>query len=578
MATKKLPNASIRNLTISHTIDLTHYANGVVGEMLKLLKGVDADLSQKLFSALNQMSPSSFTVQRLDQLLANVNSVSTQIYAQAQAQLSSEMRGLAEYETQFQRSLLDKHTPEGVEVKTPGVDQVYAAAAAKPFQGKLMSEWFSTLSSSRAERMRKTVAMGFVEGKTVQEMVREVVGTRAQGYKDGILQVDRREAEAIVRTAVSHTAAVAREELYRDNADLIEAEQWLSTLDSRTTPLCQVRDGRLYTPRDHEPIGHKVPWLAGPGAIHWNCRSVSIPVLAKDLTRTAAQRASIGGPVAGGTTYKEWLASQPASRQDQVLGATRGKMLREGSATFDKFFNNEGRRLTLAELRASDFRAMTESQKQLLAGSSKSAQQYAALKDAAADELKALGMGSQRVTYLTGDGATFADLGSGWQEVAKFSVRKIGSEGVMSINLDMIASESHLRQIVRHEAQHARFNAAAGAKVDNFMDKNLAALRREDGTTNYSKAHWERYERMAAFDEKFQAGTQRGSELYNARALESIRSGALDPTWNLRSTARTAVNESLSEMHAFNQSLPSTYAKLNDIVETIWKKKSAPKP
>jgi hypothetical protein len=352
-------NQRIRSLAVDHAIDLTHYSNGEVRKMLALLRSVDADLSARLFVALESMSATRFTVQRLDQLLSNVNTLTAQIYTRAAEQLTGDLRQLAASEAAYQTRLLDSATPRGVLVSAPGVDQVFAAATAKPFQGRLMSEWFASLPVKRATRLRASIAMGFVEGKTVQEMVTAVRGTKAQGYKDGILQIDRREAEAVVRTAVAHVAAVARTETYAKNADLMAAEQWLSTLDSRTTPECQIRDRLMYTAdEDHDPIGHKVPWLAGPGELHWGCRSTSVPVLRTEellgIKLPPLQRASAAGPIGAETNYAQWLAAQPASRQDQILGQNRGALFRSGKLAFEKFFNNEGRLLTLDQLRASN--------------------------------------------------------------------------------------------------------------------------------------------------------------------------------------------------------------------------------
>jgi hypothetical protein len=62
-------------------------------------------------------------------------------------------------------------------------------------------------------------------------------------------------------------------------------------------------------------------------------------------------RASMDGQVPEETTYSEWLMRQSAARQDDVLGPTRGKLLRQGGLTIDKFVNDKGRTLTLKQLR-----------------------------------------------------------------------------------------------------------------------------------------------------------------------------------------------------------------------------------
>ena len=335
---------------ISHAVDLTHYSNGLVRRMRALLSSVDADLVRQLAAVLERADPSSFTVRRLEELLQGVHALDAQIQDRASRMLARETADLAEYEYNYQNKLF------GPEIRSPTFQQVLSATTVKPFQGKLMAEWFDALSARRQARLQSAVATGFTEGRTIDEIVRTVRGTKAQGYKDGILQVGRREAEAIVRTAVSHTAASVREEMYKDNADLFTTEEWVSTLDSSTTPICQVRDGLKYTAETHDPIGHKVPWGAGPGRIHWGCRSTSVPVMREGffaaLNLPPGERASVDGPVSADTKYGAWLTRQSAARQDEVLGPTRGRMLRSGAIKFDRFFNREGRFLTLEQLKS----------------------------------------------------------------------------------------------------------------------------------------------------------------------------------------------------------------------------------
>jgi hypothetical protein len=336
---------------VDHAIDLVHYSNDVVRRVRALMRNVDTDLVTRLTIALQDLDPTSFTVRRLQELMSGIRGIDLEMQAKIIGEVTPELRKLAEYEHEYQQRLF------GGVIRTPSLEQIHAAATSKPFQGRLLSEWFSELASTRQRRLSNAVAVGFTEGRTIDEIVRTIRGRRDQNFKDGILEIGKREAEAVVRTAVSHTAASVREEVYKRNDDLFTAEEWVSTLDSRTTPLCQIRDGLQYTTVEHDPIGHKVPWGAGPGRIHWGCRSVSIPVLKREFTDVfgaPATRASVDGPVSADTKYGAWLLRQSASRQDEILGPTRGLLLRKGGIKFDRFFNNEGRFLTLDQMRERD--------------------------------------------------------------------------------------------------------------------------------------------------------------------------------------------------------------------------------
>jgi SPP1 gp7 family putative phage head morphogenesis protein len=210
------------------------------------------------------------------------------------------------------------------------------------------------------------VRIGYVENQSVSRIVQRIRGTRAKGYEDGIIEIDRRHAEAVARTAISHTAAFTRNRFFNANGDLIKALVWVSTIDSRTSEGCRLRDGLEYTADDaHKPIGHEVPWLGGPGALHWNCRSVSVPVTKswKELggadieSFKPSTRASMDGQIPAETTYGEWLQKQSAARQDDILGPTRGKLMRDGGLTMGRFYNDKGKYLTIEELRQRDAEA-----------------------------------------------------------------------------------------------------------------------------------------------------------------------------------------------------------------------------
>ncbi|MNW13601.1 hypothetical protein D3C71_2116020 [compost metagenome] len=57
------------------------------------------------------------------------------------------------------------------------------------------------------------------------------------------------------------------------------------------------------------------------------------------------------GQVPQQTTYAQWLARQPATRQDEILGPERGKLLRQDKLKLQDFYNDKGKFLTLDELR-----------------------------------------------------------------------------------------------------------------------------------------------------------------------------------------------------------------------------------
>lgn len=358
-------NEVIQDEEIGHAIDLQQYSNGVVRRIVSLLNQVDASLARALAEALDRLPAESFTVERLEALLGEVRALNAQAYASVQEQLAASLQELAAYEPQWQFDLLERVLPEPVKIRFPLVrlsgQQVYAAAMSRPFQGKLLREWAQGLETDRLARIRNAVRIGYVEGKTVDEIVRGIRGTRSALYADGLLNRSRNDLVSVVHTAVGHTAAIARENFYRANENIIKAEDWTSTLDSKTSAPCRIRDKKAYEVGTHKPIGHKIPWLQGPGRIHWRCRSTSTPrtkswrELGMDIDEmTPGQRASMDGQVPADTTYSQWLSRQSAARQDQVLGPERGRLYREGGMKMEEFYTDRGVWLTIEQLRERD--------------------------------------------------------------------------------------------------------------------------------------------------------------------------------------------------------------------------------
>lgn len=351
-------NDLLMDSAIRHQIGLQRYSTATVRKILRLLNRVDADIVRMLNERLPGAT-TEFGRKRLETLLASLRKMIQEGYAELHPTLQDEMMELAQYEVEYNTNVIQKAVPIKLNMAAPTVEQLASVVNSRPFQGRLLKEWTDSLEESAYIRVRDAIRIGFTEGETIDQMVRRIRGTKAKKYRDGILEINRRNAEGVVRTAVAHVANSAREELYNANDDLIEAIVWVSTLDGRTTETCIIRDGLRYTVSSpHKPIGHSVPWNGGPGRIHFRCRSSSYPQVASfralgiDLDEApAGTRASMNGVVAAETTYPEWLKKQPREFVEDVLGKTKAKLFLDGNLAIQKFEDRRGDSLTLKELR-----------------------------------------------------------------------------------------------------------------------------------------------------------------------------------------------------------------------------------
>ncbi|MFB5186639.1 hypothetical protein [Yersinia intermedia] len=353
-------NERLRDEVIAHSLFQSRYATGVARQMVKVLNDSDAELSTRLLVALESVNPNNITVKRLESLLTSVREVNKQAINATYMSLTDELVDFAGHEVGYQLSLFDSLLPAPVLNRFPLAsithEQVYAAAMAKPFQGRLLRDWAGNIADDRMTRIINTVKNGYLLGDTIEQIVRKVRGSRAKNYRDGVIEATRKNVTAIVKTAITHVAAVARDKFADSNTDILDAKQWLSTLDNKTSHTCIIRDRLTYT-LSGKPMGHKVPYLQGPGRIHFCCRSMETLItkswreIGIDIDEMdEGTRASMDGQVPAGTTYSEWLQRQSYRRQVQVLGETRARLINENGMRVDEFFTDKGEWLTLNQL------------------------------------------------------------------------------------------------------------------------------------------------------------------------------------------------------------------------------------
>ena len=222
---------------------------------------------------------------------------------------------------------------EGMDVK-PGVSRL------------TMNEAIDEFSVKKSIEVRRVLADGILEGRTNQQIANEIGDLATHRHKAQV--------EALVRTVSNHTTSMARSAVMRENSALLKGEEWLATLDNRTTLICGGRDGRIYRV-DRGPY---------PPA-HWNCRSIRVPVFKDEfeLDDGSARRPEIGADGRGTTTattkFDGWLRRQPADFQDEYFsqfadGAEKAALFRRGGLSIQDFRNELGVNYTLEQLAALD--------------------------------------------------------------------------------------------------------------------------------------------------------------------------------------------------------------------------------
>lgn len=356
-------NKRLQDRAIAHAIYLDRFHTRVSEEVLAFLNAeVYPDLLAKLEARLSTIRLRGFdsgfeTTKRYLRMLDDLGAILEDGHKEAAKRVRQIARELAKVEARWQtQTLLDTVPEDAHALVRPDRSvnlSIVQAVVHRPMQGKVSSEWWDDLSAQTAARLKAQIGLGLSQSETQDQIIRRVRGTKANGFRDGVLNVERQQAAAIVRTTTATVSHAARQETYRQLEDVMDGVQWVATLDTRTCPVCGPRDGKVY------PID-AVPELPA----HWNCRCTTAPVvksyreLAGLKPRAAAAvsegtRASIDGQVAESVTWSDWVAGQSRERQDEVFGAGRARLFRAGKITAKDLATRTGRIRTLAELERS---------------------------------------------------------------------------------------------------------------------------------------------------------------------------------------------------------------------------------
>lgn len=343
-------NDDLLDLALRHEVEARRFARGVERRVLSILAKSDATMRARLLKALAKVDAGKFNVKDLSQLVANMRAATARAMNRAQDTLEKETDDYARHEVQWTARAINEATPVAFDIEEPEPERV-------SFDGKTLSGWFSALEADQVKRLAATVRLGIAQGSTTEEIARAI----AEAF-----DVSRGRARTLVRTAVTAAGTQARQKLLDANKSIIKGVRWVSTLDGRTSAVCRARDGEVY-PVDKGPR---------PPA-HPNCRSVVVPILkswrelgfddldendrlserpfvrdkrqVKDIPKS--ERAALIGRVKASERYQDWLARQPASFQDDVLGKVKGALFRRGGLTLDRFVDGSGHEYSIDELR-----------------------------------------------------------------------------------------------------------------------------------------------------------------------------------------------------------------------------------
>lgn len=353
-----MSKVALSTVATRHQVFLERLKVQTSRDFVQVLPKLERAIRDTLFE-LQTDTLSDLSTKALKKLLRDLRAAQTSLLADAKETLLGDLSSLAKYETGFEERALQAAIDAAKQGSSLQDYQVSPTPAADAFDyalkqpisatGQLLEPFVDQWSNKQLDAVELAVQKAWGEGQTIQQLVTQLRGTKAAGYKDGLIAASRRQAEAVARTSVQHVAQSARSAVWEENSDVVEAVIWVSTLDDRTTAECRALDGQEF------------PVDSGPRPpIHIGCRSTTIAKLPKELDflDKGATRSSVDGYVPADQTYYEWLQDQPAEFQDEALGPMRGQLFRDGGLSADEFaklsVTSNMQPMTLADMAAKE--------------------------------------------------------------------------------------------------------------------------------------------------------------------------------------------------------------------------------
>ena len=282
---------------ISHQILVNRFGAKVGLDALPILKALRDQIAARVLLDGDTIK----TKKQLNAIIKDINEAIA-------ASMSSYNEGVREELEEFIVEEIDFNALTLVSPKLLPRETVFRNVLDTPMnlngQAVTLAQAEKQLTESTKQKVNGYISNGYYQGQPTREIVSNIRQA---------LNTTRHSTEAVARTAVNHLANETRNEIYKENADLVQGYVITATLDVRTSDICRGFDGRQVSFDDsYQPLP----------PFHYNCRTTTKPWF-------------IGEEPPKEETYYNWLIRQPASVQNEALGAKRAAEFRKGNLKGD---------------------------------------------------------------------------------------------------------------------------------------------------------------------------------------------------------------------------------------------------
>lgn len=333
--------------------------------VLGILRDLQDDLTLKLANAPELSEAGRRSTKNL---LRAVNEAINEKMAIAELISDEQLADFAEQSSLDFTDSLEQHVP-GWSPNSLSATELKSAAAGNAINGTPTRDWWKTQTAEARTAFNRKINAGVMDGLTNNQIVRSILGTKAQAFKDGSMKKIRRDTLGLVRTSALNVSNKARQATYEKNQDIIKGVRHLSTLDGRTSDICKARSGVTYklVDGDYLPDGHSFPFSGG-SPYHRLCRSAIVPITRSfaELSKSTdpkvkaklekfkpsvSTQASMDGQAPANLTWDEWADRKGDDFLDETLGKGKAKLYKDDQITMRDLIDRNGRIRSLSELR-----------------------------------------------------------------------------------------------------------------------------------------------------------------------------------------------------------------------------------
>lgn len=340
---------------IARQITLQRFTAGERGRVLVILKQLEEELIELLFYSGKKLTD----IGRADKarLLKQAQDIIASYYGEVSDSVGRNLATLGQVEATATAATLGEAFQGAIVPSLPAEAVFRRLVDNTLIDGAPSADWWKRQAADVTFRFRNAVQQGLAQAEANDAIIRRVRGPA------GVMQVARNNAAALVQTSVQTVANAARMDTFEANLDIIKGYRQLSTLDGHTTLDCVAYSGAAWDAQK-KPTGTTVlPFVSPRGASsgtprHWNCRSL-ITVITKTFKELgldipeppSSTRSASGGPVSAKLEFDAFLKRRGAKFTDELLGPGRADLWRDGKITLQQLLDQNGRPLTLAQLR-----------------------------------------------------------------------------------------------------------------------------------------------------------------------------------------------------------------------------------